>query len=777
MRISSKWMKAALSGSLLFGTILAGAVPTTAKGNNQNEGATTSQGFVSNADLDKHVIFQSFSLYQPYDSNMYKVLDKNSNLLKDWGISDVWMPPAYRAFSGSYYGEGYAIADRYDLGEFPEGLNGQRATKYGMSDELKKVINKLHAKGLSVQEDLVPNQMFGLPETEIVNVTSVDNYGNENDPNYKNRLVELYSKGGGIGQKTYGLIKEWNHTYYNGTGTQTLGSYRVMVDGQGKPYRYFGPDRADNYLPDWLANSEAQKYGKIKTVDNYLTVDSYFAVKGANTENDQVWRSLLLYYVDPQAGATTQSYLDYMSANGFEGSSDDEVREKIIAGDSETVTKLTDNYIKAQPGYSAATDPAGVMRFNKEDNSGFNKNVLQYEFLVGTDIDNSNPTVQAEQLNWAKFLMDEYGFDGFRVDAASHFNTKVLTDLKELMSSRYGSNLNNHLTYIESYTDNQVDFQNNQNNNGQLVYDHGLFGKLRISLGKVDSWRPLSEIVSASYVDRTNPNSQRTPNWSFVNNHDQEHNALEWIPVSEEEANGAKPHTLAYEAIQFQKYSSDRAKTDKQYAPYNVPSQYAYILTNKDTVPTVYYGDMFEANKSYMSAKTPYYDTIVKLLKARQQYVSGDQKITYYTSNTSGTAGWDLLANVRYGTSRDTGVATVIGNNQHTNTTINVDMGKQHANQTFVDATGFTKEDYTTDENGILTIPVVGVKNPLVNGYLGVWVPSDKKGGKKLDKGVNGTDAVNNMKATDKKDDKPTNGHEWQQEVESRQLRLKKQQP
>lgn len=215
----------------------------------------------------------------------------------------------------------------------------------------------------------------------------------------------------------------------------------------------------------------------------------------------------------------------------------------------------------------------------------------------------SHPVVQQEQLNWAKFLIDEYGFDGFRIDAASHFNTKVLTDLQDLMSSRYGDDLNNHLSFIESYTDNQLDFQNN-NNNGQLVYDHRMFGAMREVLGNEPSWRPLSDIVSSSYVDRTNPNSVKTPNWSFVNNHDQEHNALKAIPLTEEEANGAKPKTLEYEMIQFEKYSKDRAKANKQYAPHNVPSQYAFILTNKDTVPTVFYGDMFGRQILYVDEDT-----------------------------------------------------------------------------------------------------------------------------------------------------------------------------
>lgn len=761
MKKTRAWLKVIVCCSLLGGGLAANAAPTMAK--------ETSQGFVSNEALDSHVIFQAFSMYQPYESNMFQRLGENSKLLKDLGVTDVWMPPAYRAFSGSYYGEGYAIADRYDLGEFPEGLNGQRATKYGTSDELKDVIKELHKNGVKVQEDLVPNQMFGLPKTEVVSVTSVDNYGNENDPGFVNRLVEIYSRGGGPGQQKYGLIKEWNHQYYNGSGTQGLGAYRVMVDGAGKPYRYFGPNDANNYLPDWLANSDAQKYGKINAVDSYLTVDSYFAVKGAESESDAVYLPLLLYYVDPQEGAAIESYLEFMRANGFNGVSDDEVRDKIIAADSKTVSALTDKYILAQPGYSAATDAHGVLRFNKEDNSGFNKNTLQYEFLTGTDIDNSNPVVQAEQMNWAKFLLDEYNFDGFRVDAASHFNTEILTGLKNLMSERYGRNLNDHLTYIESYVDSQVTFQNNSNDNGQLVYDHHLYGALHQALGQEWSWRWLSDIVGSSYVDRTGARGGVTvPNWSFVNNHDQEHNVLHEIPLTAEEAGGAVKGTLAYEKIQYAKYADDMAKTDKQYAPYNVPSQYAYILTNKNTVPTVFYGDMFRSDKTYMTVKTPYYDTIMKLLKAREQYVSGDQKILFYQTNTSDIAGKDLLASVRFGEDRKTGAATVIGTNPYTNTVINIDMGKDHANQVFTDATGFNPGELQTDENGILTVPVVGTKNPQVHGYLGVWVPTKEGNGKgaKIKDGVNGVEAFITEGSKDSLGTGANNGHEWQQAQE-----------
>ncbi|MBT2735995.1 hypothetical protein [Bacillus sp. ISL-7] len=104
-----------------------------------------------------------------------------------------------------------------------------------------------------------------------------------------------------------------------------------------------------------------------------------------------------------------------------------------------------------------------------------------------------------------------------------------------------------------------------------------------------------------------------------------------------------------------------------------------------------------------------------------------------FTSDIFSYERYDLIASVRYGTNRNTGIATVISNNPNTKTTINVDLGKNHANQTFEDATGFNAELLETDKNGVLTVPVNGVKNAQVHGYLGVWVPSNKGGGRQID--------------------------------------------
>lgn len=706
------------------------------------------KAYTSNTNLDNRVIFQSFSLYQPYESNMYDELSKKGSLLKEWGITDVWLPPAYRSFNMGRYMEGYAIADRYDLGEFNQGPNNTKATKYGTSDELKSMINTLHQQGLKVQEDLVPNQMLGLSGREAVYVTRTDNNGNLFKNPYttgittriRGDLYLAYTKGGGQGQAKYGYIKEWNKKYFNGTSLQGQGIGRVMTDDNGVPYRYFGPN-SKNYLPEWL--NEAAAVNKINTVDGYLSVDGWYAAKDAAT-TDQYWKPMLINY------AKDKDYLPYMSKNGFA------TVEEIVNGDNGKIADLTNAYLQSNPKYGYGTEE----KTYKNDNSGIDdqdqflfvkknggtlhniNNTISgnNEFLVGMDIDNSNPTVQKEQIHWMNWLLDTYKFDGFRVDAASHYDKQVLLDLADVMKEHFGSNEENHLSYIESYSSAANDFEN-KNSNPQLSMDYALYYTFQNALAKGTNKQKLSTLATNSVVDRNGSGSSNaTPNWSFVTNHDQEKNRINnvmlnlyGIKTGEKYTNTTpKSFENLYDKDTEKKalaiYQDDMNRVDKKYAPHNVVSQYAYLLTNKNTVPTVYYGDMYQTGGSYMSKKTPYYDAITKLLKVRKDYAYGNQKVTNYTSNTSPkTAGQDLISSVRYGKDRNTGVATVIGNNPKLDTTIKVNMGSSHKNQVFKDATGFHSEKLVTDSKGVLTIHVKGTANAQVKGYLSVWIPTKDK--------------------------------------------------
>jgi len=77
------------------------------------------------------------------------------------GIDAVWIPPATKGGSGTY-DVGYGVFDNYDLGD--KFQKGNVRTRMGSKDELLRMIAVLHANGIEVIQDVVPNQM-GEPET------------------------------------------------------------------------------------------------------------------------------------------------------------------------------------------------------------------------------------------------------------------------------------------------------------------------------------------------------------------------------------------------------------------------------------------------------------------------------------------------------------------------------------------------------------------------------------------------------------------------------------
>ncbi|MEK4649058.1 glycoside hydrolase family 70 protein [Exiguobacterium sp. FSL W8-0210] len=702
----------------------------------------SAKAFAPSEKLDNRVIFQSFSLYQPYESNMYRTLAKKGDLLNSWGVTDVWLPPAYRSFDMARYMEGYAIADRYDLGEFPQGPGGAVATKYGKATQLEMMVDMLHDDNIKVQMDLVPNQMLGLNKREAVFVrratSSGEPFTNPYTGGEKTKTLATpylaYTKGGGMGQAKYGYLKEWNKSFINGTSLQGQGMGRVMTDKDGKPYRYFGKDDAKNYLPEWLL--DAAKTQNLNVVDTYLAADGWYEVSPEN------WKPMLSQY------AKDEGYLEYMKQNGFE------TKEALLTStENSKIASLTEEYMKTQAAYgygseerSYQNDNSGIDiedQFLFVDETGFptqayNKTMTNNdEFLVGVDLANSNPEVIKEQKNWMKWMLETYKFDGFRIDAASHYDTRILNAEAEVSKAHFGKK--DYLSYIESYKTEQNAYMK-ANNNEQLVMDGELYFTLRSALTPSNK-RALRDLAKVSVVNREGDGATNVQaNWSFVNNHDQEKNRINQIMLDTygiktntqygkdgEPKSFEKLYNKEDEAKALAIYNKELASPTKKYSTENVVAQYAFLLSNKNTVPTVYYGDLYQTDASYMSKTTPYYDEITNLLKVRKQYAYGKQHVAYHTSNTSKEAGKDLISSVRFGKDRNTGVATVIGKNAALDTTVQVNMGKTHANQVFVDASGVTKTKLVTDKNGILTVPVKGIKTAEVNGYVGVFVPQTTK--------------------------------------------------
>ena len=114
---------------------------------------------------DNRTMMQYFEWYiKPEEKLWKKVIDEAKNLEK-LGITDVWLPPAYKA-AGGKQDPGYGVYDLYDLGEFNQ--KGSIETKYGTKDEYLKAIDELHKNNIRVYADIVLNHKMGADESEVV---------------------------------------------------------------------------------------------------------------------------------------------------------------------------------------------------------------------------------------------------------------------------------------------------------------------------------------------------------------------------------------------------------------------------------------------------------------------------------------------------------------------------------------------------------------------------------------------------------------------------------
>ena len=110
-------------------------------------------------------MMQYFEWYLRPENKLWKKVAANAHYLAAIGITDVWLPPAYKGAGGNL-DAGYSAYDLYDLGEFDQ--KGSIETKYGTKDEYIQAIKILHENNIKVLADIVLNHKMGADETEKV---------------------------------------------------------------------------------------------------------------------------------------------------------------------------------------------------------------------------------------------------------------------------------------------------------------------------------------------------------------------------------------------------------------------------------------------------------------------------------------------------------------------------------------------------------------------------------------------------------------------------------
>lgn len=405
------------------------------------------------------------------------------------------------------------------------------------------------------------------------------------------------------------------------------------------------------------------------------------------------------------------------------------------------------------------------------------------ELLLANDLDNSNPVVQSEQLNLLHYIMN-YGslnetkgksehlnffqklwrsltgkktkqpeniknanFDGIRFDAPDQVDADLLQIAGIYFKNVFHVNqsdkvANRHLSILEDWNPQNRSYTKKQGNQ-QLTIDLDGMTALNSALTYQTSQRAsLETLISSGLQNKQNDTSsnQVVPNYLIVNSHNiNDLNSRMQTLINKNEQNGNQVIKKKMNQL-LKRYNQDLWKTKKTMSQYNVPSAYALALTNKNTVPRVYYGDMYLHDADFMSKKTPYFDAIKNLLVARKKYVSGPQTMQTQTVN-----GQSILTSTRTGKSqqRTQGIGIALSNNPKVNLSqqsLTLPMGSKHKNQLYRPLMMNTKnglKSYSsdqdakqlfkqTDQNGDLHLnqkEFRGSSNPFISGALSIWVP------------------------------------------------------
>ena len=176
--------------------------------------------------MDNKTIIQYFEWYLPSDGLLWKKVEAQAKDLAEVGITDVWLPPAYKGASGSK-SVGYDVYDLYDLGEFDQ--RGSVRTKYGTKKEYLAAVDALHRNGIRVMADTVLNQMMGADETEEVEAIDTA-FNNREQETSGLHTIEAWTRFTFPGRKGKYSDRIWTAENFSGTDLdQATGNKSVYL--------------------------------------------------------------------------------------------------------------------------------------------------------------------------------------------------------------------------------------------------------------------------------------------------------------------------------------------------------------------------------------------------------------------------------------------------------------------------------------------------------------------------------------------------------------------
>lgn len=305
-----------------------------------------------------------------------------------------------------------------------------------------------------------------------------------------------------------------------------------------------------------------------------------------------------------------------------------------------------------------------IYRFaDKQWANDVSREMGNYDYLMGADVDVYNPEVKKEIETWTKWYLDTTGVDAFRMDAVKHIGASFVKEYVAMVREYkkgcdfpfFGEYWHGDVNTLCDYLD-QID-------NAIGLFDVPLHFNLR-QMSYADGNYNMAEIFNNTLIQKRPGNAV-----TFVDNHD------------------SQPG---------QSLESFVNTWMKQVA-------YALILLHKDGIPCVFYGDLY----GIPCTRNIPIPRLRTLIRVRHDFAYGEQHD--YIDD------YDVIGWTREGDEDhpDSGVAVVLSDKR--DGCKHMYIGRQFAGKCFRDCMRKVREVVTVDADGYGDFPVQGFSSA-------VWV-------------------------------------------------------
>ena len=199
---------------------------------------------------ENRILMQYFEWYLRPEDKLWQQVSREAGKLKEIGITDEWLPPAYKG-AGGRFDAGYSAYDLYDLGEFDQ--KGSIETKYGTKDEYIQAVKDLHENNIKVYADIVLNHKIGADEAETVYASEEECTDRTKDTTLPKKITAWTKYNFTARNNKYSDFK-WNYKHFNGTDWDESGRKNGIFRFSGKHWDQNVDQENGNY--DYLMGAD-----------------------------------------------------------------------------------------------------------------------------------------------------------------------------------------------------------------------------------------------------------------------------------------------------------------------------------------------------------------------------------------------------------------------------------------------------------------------------------------------------------------------------------------